>query len=237
MPNLVSCVGVDGCRAGWIAVSWTVDGVISSTVHASPLELMRCYERATVIGVDVPIGLSDGEPRLCDVEARATLRAPRASSVFPPPIRSALNAETRQEACAIQYAVNQRRIGVQSWGILPKIRDWDRYLSSNDIHAQRVYEVHPEICFWALAGGHPMRHKKTKPEGRAERRQLLIKEFGDEALIITRRNHSRAEVKDDDLHDAFAALWSAQRIGRNEAKSVPATPPCDSAGLRMAIWF
>ena len=61
---------------------------------------MASYERAAVVGVDVPIGLSDGKPRQCDIEARAVLRAPRASSVFPPPIRSALSAKTREEACA-----------------------------------------------------------------------------------------------------------------------------------------
>jgi predicted RNase H-like nuclease len=39
----------------------------------------------------------------------------------------------------------------------------------------------------------------------------------------------------DDVLDAFAALWSADRIARGEAINLPAIPPRDSVGLRMEI--
>ena len=39
----------------------------------------------------------------------------------------------------------------------------------------------------------------------------------------------------DDLMDAFAALWTAERVIGGNALVVPANPPVDEFGLRMEI--
>jgi predicted RNase H-like nuclease len=42
-------------------------------------------------------------------------------------------------------------------------------------------------------------------------------------------------VADDDLLDAFAALWTAERISNGTARTVPAAPLEDRFGLRMEM--
>ena len=40
----------------------------------------------------------------------------------------------------------------------------------------------------------------------------------------------------DDLMDACAACWTAERIARGDARSFPEPPELDSMGLPIAIW-
>lgn len=233
-----SLAGVDGCKAGWFAVLLDIEtGEISSEVFRSAKELCGALADAAVIAVDVPVGLTDRGQRECDREARKRLGRPRASSVFPAPIRAALGARTRKQASAVQLRLDGRGIGVQVWNILPKIREWDSFLRSNPAMARRVFEVHPELSFWALNGFRPMKHNKKTLEGRRQRREVLVKEFGSAVLDEVRSSRTPREVADDDLHDAFAALWTARRIYAGAASRLPETAPRDSTGLPMAIWY
>ena len=229
--------GVDGAKAKWLLVSRDGNARITSEVASTPADLCQSLVKAAVIAVDVPIGLTDYGQRQCDREARKELRRPRASSVFSPPIRPVLNAENRETASIAHEKIDGRRIGAQAWGIFPKIRDWDTYLRENSDVAKRVFEVHPEVCFWALNDFRPMLHAKRLPEGQQERRNLLADAFGTEALDQARSRHSRREVADDDLYDAFVALWSAERIRAGTARCFPASSQRDSAGLPMTIWY
>ncbi|MBW3631957.1 MAG: DUF429 domain-containing protein [Chloroflexi bacterium] len=82
-------VGVDGCREGWVAVTWDTEArtpqeALSARVHTSFMDLLDACQEAMAIGVDIPIGLSESEPRQCDIAARKVL-GPRRSSVFPAP--------------------------------------------------------------------------------------------------------------------------------------------------------
>lgn len=40
---------------------------------------------------------------------------------------------------------------------------------------------------------------------------------------------------EDDIVDAFVALWTAERVARGDAQTLPETPPKDRYGLRMEI--
>ncbi len=55
--------GIDGCKAGWIVA--TVDDVFV-------VPRLNC-DRFDIVGVDIPIGLTDRSPRVCDREARRYL--------------------------------------------------------------------------------------------------------------------------------------------------------------------
>ena len=77
--------------------------------------------------------------------------------------------------------------------------------------------------------------KKTSA-GRAERLRLLSQVFSDApARLVEER--VRKQVGADDVLDAFAALWSAMRIGSGEHESLPAIPEHDAQGRRMAIFY
>ena len=57
----------------------------------------------------------------------ALLGSPRAGSVFPIPVRSALSARDYEEACAInaESSVHGLRLARQAFGLFPKLRQVD----------------------------------------------------------------------------------------------------------------
>lgn len=54
-------------------------------------------------------------------------------------------------------------------------------------------------------------------------------------LAPAQRTLPRGQYKNDDLLDAFAALWTAERIYQGKATELPDNPPTDAFGLKMAI--
>ena len=51
-----------------------------------------------------------------------------------------------------------------------------------------------------------------------------------------RREKSTPAVEDD-IIDAYAAIWAALRILHHRAEHLPVQPPIDAMGLRMEIWY
>jgi predicted RNase H-like nuclease len=94
--------------------------------------------------------------------------------------------------------------------------------------------VHPEVSFYFLAGEKPCQHSKKESAGREERRNLLTPIYNDniQAALSNRRKYACAA---DDILDAFAALWTAERIVAGEAQTIPVEPERDSFGFRMEI--
>jgi predicted RNase H-like nuclease len=228
--------GADGCRSGWICLLRDRRGAIASRLFETAQPLIDQEPRPSVLAIDVPIGLLEAGARLCDVEARKRL-GPRASSVFPAPIRPILAAATWEEACSIRERIERRRISKQAWGIVRKVDEVDRALRRPPARPGWVREVHPEVCFWAWRGGDPMREAKKRAAGREARRDLVEGYFGAEAFPEVRRRHRRADVADDDILDAFAALWTAERIVLEGAATLPEHPPIDRHGLPMEIVY
>ena len=166
--------GIDGCKAGWFCISIDPSGSVGWFVRETLGELVSMAKDGDRIFVDIPIGLGDGpEERLCDREARRRLGAPRGSSVFPAPVRATLDARGYEEAKRINLAARNRSLSIQSWSILPKIREADALLRGSAKARTMIREVHPEVCFWALAGENSMRHGKKNREGIDERIRVL----------------------------------------------------------------
>lgn len=223
--------GVDGCHAGWLAFK------VDLPIHDTSVEVVNLQtwlrERPpdlACVGIDIPIGLLEG-PRACDNAARKLLRQPRGSSVFPAPCRSALGAQTYGEASSINRQKTSRGLSQQAWGIAPKIKQVDDAITSEC--QQWTFEVHPEVCFWALNHRRPMAHNKKTQEGIAERIALLRRVFPE---IETHLANRPARVGADDLLDAAAAAWTALKWRRNEAECV-CTPEHDEKGLAATIYY
>jgi predicted RNase H-like nuclease len=195
-------------------------------------------EAPGIIAVDVPIGLPESGGRECDQLARRLLGYPRRNSVFAVPIRAALHATIRKAASRITQRIDGRRVGCQSFALYKKIAEWDRLLRGDSPLQKRIYEVHPEVSFWAWNGTRPMTHRKKTPDGKAERRKLIRRTFGPaahSAIDAIRAEYRASDIGLDDIYDAFAALWTAERILERDAETLPPAPRQDAAGLPMRI--
>ena len=228
----MSLLGVDGCRSGWVAVTWRDSAPLECRI-VSTAELLEMARLASVVGIDIPIGLLDAGDRDCDHQTRQFLRRGRASSVFSAPNRGWLNSLTHHDANTIARAINGKGISIQAFNIAAKVRAIDNMLREAPDVQDRVREVHPEVSFAIMNDGVVASSKKTA-DGRAARRRLLCREFGDAdvARLCAERPTGCAE---DDLLDAMAVVWSARRIRDGLAMMLPAQATFDCFGLRMQI--
>lgn len=236
-PLMTTLVGADGCSAGWLCIFLDLPSRrLGSKVFPTIRELFDAAPELDLLAIDIPIGLTDGGGRACDIEARAVLRGKRASSVFSAPIRPALYAQTYAEACKASFDIQQRKVSKQAWAIYPKIRELDELLQSDAGLRRRVYEVHPEVTFAAWHGA-PIVEPKKRKEGFTARHRLVSQHFSASAYETVRARYLRRDVADDDILDAFAALWTGERILRGAAQSLPPAPETDAAGLPMRIVY
>jgi predicted RNase H-like nuclease len=227
--------GVDGCKLGWLVVIAETDSPLSlHSVSIAPFfkDMLAPTTTCSAVGVDIPIGLMECDPRVPDREARRLLGGLRASSVFPAPVYAVLPfRDDYLAACGASEAACGKRISKQLFMILPKIKDANEVMTP--ALQRRVREVHPEVCFWAMNGNMTVPASKHTPEGLMQRAALLSEAYGED---MTRRPTLRGSLTDD-FFDASAAAWTAARIARGEAVTLPAEPESDARGLRMEIVY
>jgi predicted RNase H-like nuclease len=208
----VKVAGVDGTRNGWVVV--VLEGGRVSCDHLLDLETdFSEVADVDVIGIDIPIGFG---PRTADAAARKFLRG-AASTVFSTPSREVLQQPFGPglRVSAQAHALGRRMLHVSD-------------LASRDA---RLREVHPEVSFRAMNDGAPLTHRKKSAGGAFERLAFLRGEgINLGALGPT------AKAPLDDVLDAAAAAWTAQRIASNLAISLP-NPPEQRDGRAVAIWY
>ena len=223
--------GIDGCRGGW--VSFKVDlASLSTSVELIDLPsiLGNKPKDIAILAIDIPIGLLDGS-RACDKAARKLLGQPRGTSVFAAPCRASLSERNHAAASATNLRITGRGLSQQAWGIASKIKQVDDAITPD---CQKwLFEVHPEVCMWALARECPMPHGKKTAAGIEERVELLRVVFPDIERHLQNRPHN---VRKDDLLDAAVAAWTARRIQTSEARRV-CEPERDANGLEATIWY
>ena len=227
--------GVDGCKGGWFVVFHHLGrGNMAYDVKATFADVLNLLQGASVIAVDIPIGLLDAAERggrACDSEARKLLQE-RRNSVFSPPVRPATRHDNYNSANRANRLSSSSRIGISlpAFAISHKIREVD-YEISPKLQTQ-VFEVHPELCFLEMAGSW-MKYRKKSVRGYKERGKLL----NDFREVVEKFEKERPRnVAKDDVLDACAACWTAKRIHEKTAKQIPSDPPLDSKGLRMEMW-
>lgn len=247
-------VGVDGCKAGWIAVSSTARAAVAVRVFASFQALLAAFADDATIAVDMPIGLPDFSRkggRGPEALVRPLL-GPRRSSVFSISSRAAVYAETAPFTAIEAWHAAHRRasevakttsdpprgVSIQAFGIFSKIREVDALLIARPELRSCVFESHPEVAFWRLNGGRAMSLPKknggaVNPAGMAERKALLIRHGYDAAFLD--RPPPRGAAADDFL-DAAAMMLIAGRIVVGQATPFPDPPLADRFGIPVAIW-
>jgi predicted RNase H-like nuclease len=220
--------GVDGCPGGWVAVELAPGpGAGPLTVTVAVAAALDALPLAAVTGIDMPLGLLAAGWRDADRLARRALGR-RGSSVFAIPPRPALEAPTYAEANRTCRALTGQGLSVQAYGLRRKIAEAEACRRA--AAGVRLYEVHPELAFAALAGGPPLADSKHTQAGLAIRRQLLA------AAGIT-LPPKVAGLPENDLLDAAAVAWSARRIAAGQA--VVLTSPAQRAddGSEIAVRY
>lgn len=238
----VCVVGVDGCKAGWIAVfRWLDDSKpAQSRLFSQFAEILEAPEAPIAIAVDMPIGLPEriGAGGRGPEKVIRPLLGMRQSTVFSMPPKAAVYCEDYREACsaALAHSSPPRKVSKQAFYLFPKVREIDQLMTPE--LEERVYEVHPELAFWRLNGQEPIAiPKKVKGAsygpGLDARRDLLV-QFGYEAAFLDQKPPKGAAR--DDLMDAAANAVIAERLSLGTAEPFPRNFSRDERGLRLAIW-
>ena len=230
-------IGVDACKKGWFAVALDRQGNWDIGIFKTIVDFWGAFQKVSLILIDIPIGLPYSGKRSCDIETRKILGR-RASSVFPVPCRKALQAKTYGQACRINQQVMGVKLTIQTWNISAKIVEVDRLLRNNKQAQRRIRESHPELCFWSLAGGHPMVYSKKRPQGFSERYSILQKIYPQTKAIVGKalERFMRKDLARDDILDAIVLAVSA-RFRLTSIRTVPPAPPRDKKDLPMEIVY
>jgi predicted RNase H-like nuclease len=222
--------GVDGCAAGWIAVTLGPESRSAATsVRIAVAATLDGLPLTGVTGIDMPLGLLDVGWRDADFLARRALGR-RGVTVFAIPPRAVWECETYAEANRVCRALTGKGFSIQAWGLRRKIAEADEFRRA--LSAPRpvqLHEVHPELSFSAMAGA-PLPDSKHTAAGLAVRRALLA------AAGITLPTRA-AGAAEDDLLDAAAVAWSARRIAAGLAAVLTSPAQRATDGSEIAIRY
>ncbi len=230
-------LGVDGCRGGWVGVVLATGSTVHGVFGAHIAEVVAAAADAAgppaVVGVDMPLHLSETGWRPCDQAVRAHLGAKR-SSVFPVPPGPVLDVDEYAAACAVSREMTGKAFSKQLWMLRPKIHELAAWWAATG-GAVDVREVHPETSFSLMVGA-PIAAPKRSPEGLAARRAALVAHGIDVPEDV---GPGRRLVGADDVLDAAAVAWTARRVATGAARSFPAPPvtlPGDGPRRVQAVW-
>jgi len=219
--------GVDGCAGGWIAVTLSARGAVTGVTAAATLDGLPL---ACVAGIDMPLGLLGVGWRDADRLARLALGR-RGVTVFAIPPRPVWECASYAAALQACRDLTGKGFSVQAWGLRRKIAEAETYRrrASSSVPPVRLYEVHPELSFTAMAGA-PLADGKHTRAGLAARRELLA----GAGIILPPKVAGAAE---DDLLDAAAVAWSARRIAAGRATVLTSPAQRADDGTEIAIRY
>ncbi len=217
-------VGVDGWGDGWVVataggrgVEWFAYPQPRRAPRDAFARLLDDHPAATV-AVDIPIGVVDG-PRRSDRAAQDFLRSRGATwqSIFPTPERAVVDAyesgRTHAEAMAAQRAAGRPGTSIQAWNLIAKMLEVRDALRERP--GRQVVEAHPECSFRTLDPAIGATSKKTA-RGVGMRLRALATVFDLPDLA-----DAPPGVPVDDLLDAVAVAWTAQRVRSGTAARLP----------------
>ncbi|SNS37553.1 Predicted nuclease (RNAse H fold) [Geodermatophilus pulveris] len=220
----MAVLGVDGWRGAWVGA--LLDGRSVRLLALPDVAAVLAVPDVEVVGIDMPIGLSDDGARTCDREAKARLgRA--GSSVFPAPVRAVLAAPDYAQARILSVrATGGTSLSAQAWQLVRSIEALDDALG--DPPPGHVAEVHPELSFRALDDR--VDDPKVSARGTAQRLAALRLAMDVDGALLD----APPRVPAVDALDACAAAWSARRIADGTAECV-GDGATDARGRPMRI--
>lgn len=217
-------LGLDGYPGGWICVALS-EGCVEGVIAAPSIDYaLGTFPGAAVAGIDMPFALTARGPRRADGAARMFVR-PRGSSVFAVPPLATFTAASHAEAVALAREHGGPAPSAQCFALFARIREAALAFEQG----APLYEVHPEVSFRALAG-RPLASKRSWNGMRARLAAL-------EAAGIAIPAEVDDGIPTEDLLDATVVAWSAARIARGEARTLPEEPAAEERAARMLVWY
>ena len=213
------CIGVDGCKDGWVIVSCSASSFNEAEVHhyETLSQLSDGFSNSSVVIIDIPIGLEVIKAnRACDTEARNFL-GKRSSTIFSPPCLEALFCESYDQAKTVNLANTGKSISKQSWFLSKKILEAKSF-SENVFNLK---EGHPE-CSFADFLGSPLLDNKKSVRGLFKRVEILEK-FGFNLPRLAKMLPEKTAISADDLLDAAILCWTASKFYYGRSKTFPSS--------------
>lgn len=207
-------MGVDGWKDGWVAVVLEAGTFVDAVVGRDLASVLQRFPSVVAVAVDMPIGFPTTQVRRADSEARAFI-GPRRSSVFPVLPRPVYEADSYAEALEVCNKLWGKGMSKQSYSLRTKVLEVARLVAVDD----RIFECHPEVCFAAMAGV-PLDWSKKTWNGQRRRQKLL----GEQGIVLSDDVGEAGGVPVDDLLDAAACAWSADRVRNGTSRTLPAEP-------------
>lgn len=224
-------LGLDGCKAGWVAAWVDSDGRTDFSVlpRIDGIEAIG----ADAVMIDMPIGLPESGYRACDRAARRSLGEDYRKVFLG--VRRPLLGLANDYSSANRWAKRDGAgISKQLFCILPKVSEVDAYIAAN-ASRRLVFETHPELIFRRLNDGKRVAGKKTS-EGVALRVKLLqAAGFNDISDWLETLRGTGA--KPDDLLDACACSLAARDKLLSRGRRLECQTEVDSKGLTMEMWY
>ncbi len=233
IDNSSVCIGVDGCKGGWIAAILD-HGKLILKKYTWLQDIISMYPEFDEFLIDMVIGLQSSTEHIRPDSYARSLIKERTSTIFPAPCRQAVYASSVSEA----YQENERVLGKKftplTVGILPKMREVDVFLQKHSEFKNVIKESHPEVCF-AKLNGKTVLSKKSEMDGIEERIQILtpyIKELSLAKLLYVAKDF-RCNV--DDVIDAICLAVTANYVYHDKFMLLPEAPMEDETGLLMQM--
>lgn len=216
--------GIDGYRHGWVIAVPAEAGIAWRTCDVHGLD--DAIADRDLVAIDIPILLEDSGWRQCDIETKAALGS-AASRVFMTPPRSVLELgldAPNDEVQARSRELTGQGVSRQAMALAERVLAVHALLPDD-----RLFEVHPELVFAALAGQVLVPKKSAAGVGaRLRALEPWLAAHGTSTAEVLASCPTGVPV--DDALDALAALVGAQRIVDGAAQRWPA------AGSGPTIW-
>lgn len=224
--------GIDGCKTGWFIFSLK-ENSYSYSVVKSIKEAEKELNLSDINFIDIPLGLENDKPaRDCDMLLKKIL-GKKSSTIFNAPVYPLLKCSTYEEACSLSQKKTGKKISLQTWYIIPKIRDANSFLQKCK-NKDLLKEFHPETGFFLLNKKTHLQFSKKDKQGIAERIRILNKYIDAEKIFQEISSETlRKNVAKDDILDAMCCAVNAKFA--DKTFTVPEISTLDKFGIKKEI--
>ena len=227
------CIGVDGCKGGWIAAVIEREE-FRVEKYTKIDDIVERYPEFDEFLVDMVIGFPSNDTHIRpDTTARKIIAA-RSSTIFAVPSRQAVYAESEEEQVQKNREALGKGLAKQTMAIIPKMREVDAFLNRVSTYKNVIKESHPEVCFARLNGSVVM-SKKSDTLGMRERVHILNRFLPKLTQNYVLQLAKMYKCNADDIIDAICLAITGNLNLQGKGEAIPKNPMTDEMGMVMQM--